>query len=62
MKIGSYVRIDGTFHDDDWEVGIILELDDLGAMIAITRMGTPRTFQGLLTYWAPQARMEVLSE
>ena len=62
MRVGSYVRIEGTFNDDDWEEGIVVEVDELGAMVAITRMGTPRTFKGLMTYWAPKARMELLSE
>jgi hypothetical protein len=62
MRVGSYVRIDGMFHDDDWEEGIILEVDELGALVTITRIGTPRTFDGLYTYWTPLARMEILSE
>jgi hypothetical protein len=62
MKVGSYVRLDGIFHDTDWEEGIVLEVDELGALVTITRMGTPRTFGGLYTYWAPKNRIKVLSE
>ena len=62
MKVGSYVRLAGIFHDTDWEEGIVLEVDELGALVTITRMGTPRTCDGLYTYWAPNSRIEVLSE
>lgn len=62
MKVGSYVRLAGIFRDTDWEEGIVLAVGLTDALVTITRMGTPRTFDGLYTYWAAKSRIEVLSE
>jgi hypothetical protein len=62
LRVGSYVSIPGLFSDDDWERGIVVELTETNAYIAITGMPPSRNFEGQSRYWMPREVLEVISE